>query len=259
MTKQNNSNHTAPKNAPKSAPKSAMVLAAGFGTRMRPLTDTQPKPMVPVVGRSLIDRVLDRLEEANVKNIVVNIHYLGDQIEQHLKNRSSSTIKISHEETLLDTGGGIANALPLLGKDPFYIINSDAFWLNGYEDTLSRLAKIWDDSKMDALLLLHSTVEAYGYDGTGDFTIDPAGALQRRPEAEVSPFLYTGIQILHPRLFKKISEGAFSLNKLYDDAIDKDRLYGIVHDGEWFHVGTVESLKEAENYIQDRYAGTRHR
>jgi len=247
------------KNAPKTAPRTAMVLAAGFGTRMRPLTDTLPKPLVPVLDRSLIDRVLDRLTEAHVDNVVVNIHYLGDQIEQHLKERSSPAIKISSEETLLDTGGGIANALPLLGNDPFYAINSDALWLNGYEDTLLRLAKLWDDCKMDALLLLHSTVEAYGYDGTGDFVIDPAGALQRRPELEVSPFLYTGIQILHPRLFKKAPDGAFSLNQLYDNAIDKDRLYGIVHDGEWFHVGTVESLKEAENYIQARYAGIRHR
>lgn len=236
-----------------------MVLAAGYGTRMRPLTDTQPKPLVSVLDRSLIDRVIDRLEEAKVKKIVVNVHYLGEQIEQHLKSRNTPSIEISREDELLDTGGGIANALPLLGDDPFYAVNSDALWLNGYEDALLRLAALWNDDLMDGLLLLHSTVEAYGYDGMGDFTIDPSGALSRRPECEVSPYLYTGVQLLHPRLFKNAPDGPFSLNQLYDEAIENDRLYGIVHDGEWFHVGTVESLTEAENYIQARYAGIRHR
>jgi len=236
-----------------------MVLAAGYGTRMRPLTDNQPKPLVRVVERTLLDRVLDRLEDAHIKNVVVNTHYLGELIEQHLKDRASPSIKISAEEQLLDTGGGIAHALPLLGDDMFYAVNSDALWLNGYEDTLLRLANLWDDDLMDGLLLLHSTVEAYGYDGTGDFLIDPAGGLIRRPESEVSPYLFTGVQLLHPRLFKNAPEGPFSLNRLYDQAIDQSRLYGIVHDGEWFHVGTVESLTEAESYIQARYAGIRHR
>ena len=226
---------------------------------MRPITDKRPKPLVQVVDRTLLDRALDRLEDAGVTNVIVNVHYLGDLVVEHLKNRTAPSIKISHEEQLLDTGGGIAHALPLLGDDVFYAINSDALWLNGYQDALLRLATIWDDRSMDGLLLLQSTVEAYGYDGTGDFLIDPLGGLQRRPESEVSPYLFTGVQLLHPRLFKNAPKEPFSLNRLYDQAIDQGRLYGIVHDGEWFHVGTVESLAEAESYIQARYAGTRHR
>ena len=249
----------ASQNAPNKAPNKAMVLAAGYGMRMRPLTDKLPKPLIRVADRALLDRVLDRLEDAGVENVVVNVHYLSDQIEKHLKTRTSPSITISHEEQLLDTGGGIVYALALLGEDVFYAVNSDAFWLNGYEDALLRLANLWDDDAMDGLLLLHSTVEAYGYEGTGDFLIDPLGGLKRRPESEVSPYLFTGVQLLHPRFFKKAPEGPFSLNLLYDDAIEQGRLYGIVHDGEWFHVGTVESLAEAENYIQARYAGTRHR
>ncbi|MEL0106752.1 MAG: nucleotidyltransferase family protein [Rhodospirillaceae bacterium] len=240
-------------------PTTAMVLAAGYGTRMRPLTDTLPKPLVRVLDRALIDRVLDRLEDAMVEKAVVNVHYLGEQIEKHLKSRTSPKIDISREEELLDTGGGIIHALSKLGKNPFYAVNSDALWLNGYKDALLRLAQHWDDTQMDGLLLLHSTVEAYGYDGMGDFVIDPLGGLQRRPEGEVSPYLFTGVQMLHPRLFKNAPSGPFSMNRLYDEAIEVGRLYGVIHDGEWFHVGTVESLKEAEDYIQARYAGTRHR
>ncbi|MEQ8934196.1 MAG: nucleotidyltransferase family protein, partial [Amphiplicatus sp.] len=235
------------------------LLAAGLGMRMRPLTDNKPKPLIEVAGRTLIDHALDRLEDAGVKTAVVNVHYLGGQIETHLSTRKTPEIDISHEETLLDTGGGVAKALPLLGKDVFYAVNSDALWLNGYEDTLLRMARLWNDDRMDALLLLHSTVEAYGYWGVGDFTIDPAGVLARRAESEVSPYLFTGVQILHPRLFENAPGGAFSLNVLYDKAIDEGRLYGIVHDGEWFHVGSPEGLSEAESYLQARYAGTRRR
>jgi MurNAc alpha-1-phosphate uridylyltransferase len=236
-----------------------MLLAAGLGTRLRPLTDTVPKPLIPVAGRTLLDHALDRLEDAGVETVVVNVHYLGESIERHVSARKTPATKISHEETLLDTGGGIAKALSLLGNDVFYAVNSDALWLNGYEDTLKRLARLWDDETMDALLLLHSTVEAYGYTGLGDFVIDPAGALQRRSECEVAPYLFTGVQILHPRLFENAPEGAFSLNVLYDQAIDRGRLYGIVHDGEWFHVGTEDGLSEAENYLRARYAGIRRR
>lgn len=237
----------------------AMVLAAGLGTRMKPITDTRPKPLIEVDGRTLIDHVLDRLEDAGVTKAVVNTHHLADKVEAHLKDRKSPAIKLSPEKKLLETGGGIANALSLLGKGPFFAVNADAFWLNGPFDALGRLADTWDGKKMDGLLLLHSTVEAYGYTGRGDFRAGGDGLLERLPETDVSPWLFTGIQILHPRLFKDTPKGAFSLNRLYDRAIEAERLYGAVHDGEWFHVGTPEGLEEAENYMHLRYAGIRHR
>ncbi len=237
----------------------AMVLAAGLGTRMRPVTDTLPKPLIEVDGRALIDHALDRLEAAGITDAVVNTHHLADQVEAHLKDRTSPAIKLSPEKKLLETGGGIANALALLGNGPFITVNADTFGLNGPLAALGRLANTWDDAKMDGLLLLHSTVEAYGYTGRGDFRVGGDGLLERRQEAEVSPWLFTGIQILHPRLFKGAPKGAFSLNRLYDQAIEAERLYGAVHDGEWFHVGTPEGLEEAETYMHLRYAGNKHR
>ncbi len=236
-----------------------MVLAAGLGTRMRPVTNTLPKPLIEVNGRALIDHALDRLQAAGVTDAVVNTHHLADQVEEHLKDRTSPAIKLSPEKKLLETGGGIANALALLGDGPFFTVNADTFWLNGPLDALGRLADTWDDANMDGLLLLHSTVEAYGYTGLGDFRAAGDGLLERRPEAEVSPWLSTGIQILHPRLFEDAPQGAFSLNRLYDQAIEAERLYAVVHDGEWFHVGTPEGLQEAETYMHLRYAGTTHR
>ena len=245
--------------APKKAPAKAMILAAGLGTRMKPLTDTLPKPLVEVAGGTLIDHVLDRLEQAGIAHVVVNTHHLADQLEKHLGGRGSPDIEFSREQELLETGGGIAKALPLLGQDAFYAVNSDAFWLNGPYDVLRRMAETWDDDAMDGLLLLHSTVEAYGYSGLGDFCAGGDGLLSRRPEGEVSPWLFTGVQILHPRLFEGAPKDAFSLNVLYDRAMENGRLYGAVHDGEWFHVGTPEGLQEAEDYMRLRYAGTRHR
>jgi MurNAc alpha-1-phosphate uridylyltransferase len=244
-----------------SAPKRAMVLAAGRGVRMRPLTDTLPKPLIEVGGRALVDRVIDRLEEAGVEAVAVNIHHLGHLIEDHLGRRAPGGAKISFspEDILLDTGGGVARALPLLGHEPFFAANADVMWLNGRDGALDRLAAAWDDTLMDGLLLIHSTVEAYGYQGVGDFTADPAGRLARRPEGEVAPFVYTGVQILHSRLFDGAPEGPFSLNLLWDKAIGGDRLHGIVHDGEWFDVGSPRGLIEAEAYMNERYAGLRHR
>ena len=236
-----------------------MVLAAGLGTRMKPVTDTLPKPLIQVDGRTLIDLALDRLKAAGVKEAVVNTHHLADQVESHLGKRKKPKIRISNEKDLLDTGGGVAKALPLLGDKPFFVVNADVFWLNGPYDALGRLADSWDEDAMDGLLLLHSTVEAYGYTGLGDFSAGGDGLLTRRLETDVTPWLYTGIQILHPRLFSKAPEGAFSLNLLFDRAIEAERLYGAVHDGEWFHVGTPEGLEVAENYMHLRYAGTRHR
>jgi len=237
----------------------AMVLAAGFGTRMRPLTDKIPKPLVEVCKRSLIDRVIDRFVDAGVGKIVVNTHHLGGMIQTHLEKRDRPEIVFSPEDPILETGGGVTNALSLLGDGPFFVSNADTMWLNGSQDALQRMLNEWQDDRMDALLMLHSTVDAYGYDGRGDFCAEADGRLVRRPEGEVSPFLFTGVQILHPRLFKNAPKGAFSLNKLYDRAIESERLYGMIHDGEWFHVGTPEGLEEAEAYMKLRYAGIKHR
>jgi MurNAc alpha-1-phosphate uridylyltransferase len=241
-------------------PYKAMVLAAGLGTRLKPVTDTLPKALVQVDNRALIDHALDRLEAVGVGEVVVNTHYLAEQLQAHLSGRKSPVLQISHEDDLLDTGGGIAKALPLLGDDPFLAVNADAFWLNGPYDALQRMAHTWDDDTMDGLLLLHSTVEAYGYTGLGDFCAPLGdGVLARRLEGEVSPWLFTGIQMLHPRLFKTAPDGALSLNLLYDRAIESGRLLGVVHDGEWFHVGTPQGLEEAETYMHLRYAGKERR
>ncbi len=236
-----------------------MILAAGLGERMRPLTDHTPKPMLKVNGRSLIDYTIDRLEDADVPNVVVNTFYLADKLEAHLAKRTSPTIAISREIERLETGGGVLNARHFLGDGPFYVINGDALWLNGPSDALIRMQDIWDPENMDALLLMHSTVEAYGYSGQGDFLVEPCGKLTRRPYNQVCPYLYAGVQILHPRLFKGMEDGVFSLNKVYDRAIENDRLYGLVHDGEWFHIGTPEGLDEIQGYMKKRYAAVQRR
>ncbi len=230
-------------------PPRAMVLAAGFGTRLRPLTDTVPKPMVRVAGKPMIDTVIDRLGAIGVKEIVVNTHHLAEVIESHLKARPNPRIVFSREAEILETGGGIKKALPLLGSEPFYAINGKIIWLNGKTDALVRLAEVWTDADMDGLLLLQPTTSAIGYDGRGDFFIDQVGRIRRRREWEVAPFVYAGIQILHPRLFADTPDGAFSLNLLYDGAIEAGRLFGIRHDGEWFHVSTVKQLAEVEARI----------
>ena len=236
-----------------------MVLAAGLGTRMRHLTENRPKPLIEIAGRTLIEHTLDRLEETGVEEAIVNLFYLGDQIEARLKGRAHPKLTFVTESERLETGGGVKNALHLLGDEPFFVANSDTLLLNGPHPILPRLAGEWDDEKMDALLLLHSTVEAFGYDGRGDFCAEPDGRLTRRPEMEVAPWLFTGMQILHPRLFAEAPNGAFSLNLLYDRAIEAGRLYGVMHDGEWFHVGTPEGLAEAEDYMSERFAGRRYR
>lgn len=241
------------------APRRAMVLAAGRGTRMRPVSEAIPKPLVAVAGRALVDRALDRLEEAGVEDAVVNLHHLGAQIERHLGQRRSPRVAFSREEILLETGGGVAKALPLLGPEPFYVVNADVIWLDGPGGALGRLARRWDDAVMDALLLVHPTVDAYGYRGVGDFDVDPWGRLRRRRESHVAPYLFAGVQILHPRLFAGAPAGAFSLNLLYDRAVERDRLYGVAHDGEWFHVGDADGRAEAEAFLSVRYAGRERR
>lgn len=231
-------------------PSCAMVLAAGLGLRLRPITDNLPKPLVPVAGRTMLDRALDHVDRAGIGEAVVNCHYLADMIVDHLAERAAPRVSISREETLLDTGGGVANALPLLGADPFAVINADIIWTDGPAGALATLASAWRDDTMDALLLLQPVDSATGYDGAGDFIREDDGRLRRRGPDTAAPFVFTGVQILHPRLFadsRATSPGdAFSLNLLYDRAENDGRLYGAVHDGEWFHVGTPAALTEAE-------------
>mgnify|MGYP005654579979 FL=1 len=239
--------------------KRAMVLAAGLGERMRPLTDNTPKPLLKLQGHSLIDYALDRLQDAGIETVVVNTFYLADQMDEHLSKRSHPEILISREEERLETGGGVLNALPLLGDEPFFVINGDAFWLNGPTDALGRMHTLWDERHMDALLMMHATVDAYGFTGRGDFLLEPDGELSRRPEGEVCPYMFAGIQILHPRLFKSMPEGVFSLNRMYDLAIENGTLYGMIHDGEWFHIGTQEGLEETDAFMKVRYSGVKRR
>ncbi len=241
-------------------PKTAVVLAAGLGLRMRPLTDNTPKPLIEVAGRTLLDHCLDRLVAAGTEKAVVNVHYLGEQIARHLKGRDDLEIIISEEtDLLLDTGGGVAKALSHLGPDPFFVVNADMLLLDGPGRALHRLGDAWRGDAMDAILMLHSTVEAYGYVGRGDFLIDSLGILERRPEREVSPYLFCGLQILHPRFLENPPARVFSLNALYDPAILTGRLFGIVNDGEWFHIGTPGGLSQAEDYLNQKFAGRRRR
>jgi MurNAc alpha-1-phosphate uridylyltransferase len=233
----------------------AMVLAAGLGTRMRPLTDTLPKPLVPVAGRALIDHVLDRLADAGVAQAVVNVHHKADAIEAHLKGRTRPKIVISDERgELLDTGGGVVKALGKLGAAPFFHMNSDTLWIEGVTPNLSRLAAQFDAASMDILLLLASTATSIGYDGRGDFAMAPDGRLSRRAEREVAPFVYAGAAILAPALFADAPKGAFSLNRLFDRAADAGRLHGMRLDGTWMHVGTPAAITAAEAAILESVA-----
>ncbi|BBK29424.1 MurNAc alpha-1-phosphate uridylyltransferase [Stella humosa] len=226
-----------------------MVLAAGLGTRMRPLTDSLPKPLVAVAGETLIDRILDRMAEAGVEETVVNLHHKADQLSGHLARRDRPRIVESREETLLETGGGVRHALALLGPDPFFVVNGDILWRNGKRSALDRLAGAWDEGRMDALLLLQRTVSAVGYDGRGDFMLSQDGSIRRPKPGEIPPYLFAGIQVLHPRLFAEAPDGPFSLNRLYDRAAEAGRLGGLVHDGEWYHVGTPQALADAEEAL----------
>jgi len=236
--------------APSPIPTHAMVLAAGRGVRMRPLTDRIPKPLVTVARKPLIDHVLDRLAEAGVETAVVNVHYLADQIERHLAAWQAPRIKISDERNeLLDTGGGVVKALPLLGSAPFYHLNADTIWIDGVKPNLVCLAERFDPGRMDALLLLAATSASVGYAGRGDFTMAPDGRLIRRQEREVAPFVYAGVAIFNPAVFSTAPPGAFSLNLLFDRAIEAGRLYGLRLEGVWMHVGTPEAITAAEAAI----------
>ena len=233
----------------------AMVLAAGLGVRMRPLTDTLPKPLVPVAGKALIDHVLDRLADAGVTTAVVNVHHMADAIEKHLKGRTRPKIEMSDERgELLDTGGGVVKALKLLGDAPFFHVNSDTLWIEGVTPNLGRLAAIFDAEHMDILLLLASTTASIGYEGRGDFAMGPDGRLRRRAEREVVPFVYAGAAVLAPKIFADAPKGAFSLNLLFDRAIEAGRLFGLRLEGTWMHVGTPAAIKAAEAAILESVA-----
>jgi len=231
-------------------PRTAMVLAAGRGERMRPLTERLPKPLVPVDGKPLLDHVLDRLAAAGVERAVVNVHYLADMIERHLKGRTKPQIAISNErDKLLNTGGGVVKALDAIGRAPFFHVNSDTIWIDGVKPNLLRLAGAFDPNRMDALLLLAATSGSVGYGGRGDFTMAPDGRLMRRSERDVAPFVYAGVAILDPALFSTAPPGAFSLNLLFDRAIKAGRLHGLRLDGVRMHVGTPEAIVAAETAI----------
>ena len=228
-------------------PKTAMVFAAGLGMRMRPITDTLPKPLVKVGGRTLIDYALDRLAENGVERAIVNVHWLADEIETHLAGRRAPKILISDERSeLLDQGGGIKRALPMIGADPFLICNTDAFWIEGPRSNIGRLARTFDPDAMDILLLVAASAGAVGVDWPGDFAMGHDGQLRPREQRQVAPFVYTGVGIVKPELFESETAHAFPLAPFFHAAAARGRLYGVRLDGLWIHVGRPESIAEAE-------------
>ena len=225
----------------------AMVLAAGRGVRMRPLTNNLPKALAPLGDKTLLDHALEQCRDAGVELITVNAHYKGEMIRSHL--RDMPNIQISWEEELLETGGGVCKALPLLGPEPFFVINCDSVWLDLGRSTLSQLSDAWREDEMDAMLMLQPVERAIGYSGSGDFSLDKTGRIQRRSIQDTAPFVFMGVQVLHPRLFNDLKVESFSLNQIYDKALAQNRLFGLVHDGVWFHVGTPEDLAVAEKAL----------
>lgn len=236
------------------SPRRAMVLAAGLGERMRPITLTTPKPLIPIAGRTMLDRAIDALQTHGIEHVIVNAHYLANAIEHHIAARRlaaapSPPMTVVIEVERLETGGGVVNALSLLGQEPFFVINGDILWCDGQRPTLGELTRAWDAERMDALLLLHPLATAIGYDGPGDFSLADDGRLVRRPPEGSAPFLFAGLQILHPRLFEDAPTSAFSLNVLYNKAIACGRAFGIVHRGGWCHVGTPADIPSAEAFV----------
>jgi MurNAc alpha-1-phosphate uridylyltransferase len=229
------------------APRTAMVMAAGLGKRMRPLTATRPKPLVEVAGKALIDHVFDRLRAAGVEQAVVNVHYLADALEAHLARTHGLGITISDErKLLLETGGGLVQAAPMIAEDTFLVVNSDNYWIDGPADSLRLLASHWDEEKMDALLLLIPHARASNNNGVGDFHMDALGRLRRRGVGRVAPFVFTGIQIVSKRLLRDAPEGAFSTNIFWDRAMEEGRCFGAVHQGLWFDVGSPPAIAATE-------------
>jgi MurNAc alpha-1-phosphate uridylyltransferase len=238
---------------PAEVPHTAMIMAAGLGKRMRPLTATRPKPLIEVGGKALLDHVLEKLRAAGVRKVVVNVHYLADALEAHLASRAHGLdVVISDERSLLlETGGGLVQAAPLIDADPFLSLNSDNLWVDGPADTLKLLASHWDDAKMDALLLLVPLARALNHKGMGDFHMGRTGRLRRRARSHVAPFVFTGIQMLSKRLLRDAPGGPFSTDILWDRAIEEGRCFGAVHQGLWFDVGTPASIKLTEAALQN--------
>lgn len=236
-------------------PSTAMILAAGRGERLRPITDSLPKPLVSVGGKPMLDHALDMMAGAGVRNAVVNCSWLAEKITSHVEKRTLPRITISHEQERLETGGGILKALPLLGAQPFFVSNADVVVVDTPENpVLSRLSAAWDDARMDALLLLQPIEKAIGFEGAGDFFLEENGSVCRRGDAARAPYVYTGLQILHPRLFDGVTEtGAFSLNILYNKGASAEgilpRIHGLVHEGDWLHVGDAQGLELANEYF----------
>ncbi|MFD2427532.1 nucleotidyltransferase family protein [Sphingobium scionense] len=227
----------------------AMLMAAGLGKRMRPLTATL-KPLVKVAGKALMDHALDRLAAGGIKTVVVNVHYLADTVEAHLKTRKDRDFRISDERAkLLETGGGLIHARPLLGDKPFICANSDNLWIDGPAETLGMMQRLWDPERMDALLLLVPLARANCHSGPGDFHMDADGRLTRRKTAHVAPFVFTGVQILSPSLLVDPPADVFSTNIFWNRAIEAGRLYGAVHQGLWFDVGTPQAIPVVESMI----------
>jgi MurNAc alpha-1-phosphate uridylyltransferase len=236
-------------------PTKAMVLAAGLGLRMRPLTDHMPKPLVRVAGQPLLDHVLDKLAGAGVSEAVVNVHYLPDQIIQHTASRARPRIIISDErDVVLGTGGAVVKALPLLGQEPFFHLNADTMWIDGVRPNLARLAEAFDPDRMDILLLMAPTTSSIGYAGRGDYAMLPDGALRKRREHQVVPFVYAGAAIMSPSLFADAPAGEFSLTKMFDRANGQERLFGLRLDGVWMHVGTPDAVQAAEEAFLESVA-----
>jgi MurNAc alpha-1-phosphate uridylyltransferase len=224
-----------------------MVLAAGLGTRMRPLTDDRPKALVQVAGKPLIDHMLDRLADAGAATAVVNVHYFADTLETHLKLRDDPRILISNErDLLLETGGGLKKARPLLGEEPIWAANIDSVWTETGAPALTELAEAWDPKKMDACLLLAPLEHSLGFDGKGDFFLENGGRLSHRGNRPAAPYAYIGVQIIKPQAVDDGPDGPFSLFGVWMRMIAQGRLYGVVLDGFWMHVGDPEALKAAE-------------
>jgi len=237
-------------------PDTAMILAAGLGTRMRPITDTLPKPLVEIGGRTLIDRALDSLRREGIRRIVVNVHYRAEQMRAHLKAIDDLDIVISDETAqLLESGGGVVNALPQLGEEPFLILNADTFWAGDSEPSnLHRLAQAWDADRMDLLLLTARLDQCTGYEGKGDFLADEKGQLRRYDLVSADPVAYTGAAIVRPGIFCNAPSGPFSLNRCFDRAIETGRLFGCPMRGQFITVGTPDAIAKAESALSEAVA-----
>lgn len=238
-----------------STPDRAMILAAGRGERLATLTAATPKPLIRVGGQALIDMARDQLTAVGVREVVVNTHHLGEMVQDHVSRWTEPRVIVSHEEELLDTGGGVRRALRWLGLNPFYVLNSDLVWLGRPGRGLERLAHGWRHGEMDVLLLLAATVDAKGYTGPGDFIMAADGRLQRRQPATMAPFLFTGAQIIHPRAFSGAPDGPFSLNWIYDRAAEQGRLFGLRYDSPWIDAGTPERLHLAGEALHETRQG----